>query len=441
MSSRAVTVQPTARVRGRVRLPGDKSISHRYALLAAVSSGTTLIHGYSTGGDCGSTLRCLQGLGAAIEDRREKRGEERGEAQSDGLEVRITGRGVGGLAPPFRTLDAGNSGSTMRMLSGILAGHPFRTVVDGDASLRRRPMRRVIVPLERMGARLEAEDGRPPLAVTGTSALRPIEFTPEVPSAQVKSAVLLAGLHADGITTVAESVLTRDHTERALEAFGATLTRQGTRVSLAGRQTLRGRELHVPGDISSAAFWMVAAAALPGSDVTLDDVGLNPTRTAILDVLRRMGALIDVSITREDAQEPIGSIRVRHGGFTDAVVTPQEVPGIIDELPVLAALAAQGGSLIVTGASELRVKESDRITALADGLRRLGADVDEQPDGFHVRGTRLTGGEADALGDHRLAMAFTIAALGATGASTIHDAGAADVSYPEFFSVLESLRA
>jgi 3-phosphoshikimate 1-carboxyvinyltransferase len=433
MPSRAVTVRPTARVRGRVRLPGDKSISHRYALLAALATGSSTIRGYSTGGDCASTLRCLRGLGVAIDDSR------------GGLEVRIEGRGLAGFVRPHETLDAGNSGSTLRMLAGILAAHPFRTAVDGDASLKRRPMRRVIVPLERMGARVESSDGRPPLVITGTETLTPIDFQPEVPSAQVKSAVLLAGLHAPGSTSVLEPIATRDHTERALTAFGATVRQSvspaGTRIALEGRQPLTGRTLDVPGDISSAAFWMVAAAALPGSDVVIEHVGLNPTRTAIIDILRRMGASIDTEITDERASEPIGTIRVRHGAFTAAEIAPDEVPGVIDELPVLAALAAQGGELVVTGAQELRVKESDRISALAEGLRQLGADIDERADGFHVRAHRLTGGEADAKGDHRLAMAFTIAALGANGPSTILDAGAADVSYPEFFAVLDSLRA
>lgn len=433
MSSRAVTVQPAARVRGRVQLPGDKSVSHRYALLGALATGTTTIDGYSTGGDCASTLRCLSGLGVSITRETAPDG--------TGLRVRVEGRGLAGLQPPSGPLDAGNSGSTMRMLSGILAAHPFTTVVGGDESLSRRPMRRVIVPLERMGARIASVDGRPPLTITGSRNLTAIDYTTEVPSAQVKSAVLLAGLHAPGTTSVTEAIATRDHTELALETFGVRVQRSGTTVSVAGGQTLTASQLVVPGDISSAAFWMVAAAALPGSDVTIEGVGLNPTRTGIIGVLRRMGAEIDVEPVPSNAAEPVGTIRVRHGGFTATEIAPEEVPGVIDELPVLAALAALGGELVVSGAAELRVKESDRITSLADGLRRLGARIDERPDGFHVRGGRLTGGTADALGDHRLAMAFSIAALGAAGPSTIEDAGAAAVSYPEFFSILDSLRA
>jgi 3-phosphoshikimate 1-carboxyvinyltransferase len=303
-------------------------------------------------------------------------------------------------------------------------------------------MRRIIDPLERMGARIGSSDGRPPLAIQGAALLRAIDFQTEVPSAQVKSAVLLAGLHADGESRVTEALQTRDHTERGLKAFGIDVRRDGLTVSVQGGQRGHGSTLTVPGDISSAAFWMVAAAALPGSEVTVEGVGLNPTRTAIIHVLRRMGAEIDVNEGQGPAAEPMGRVVVRHGRQHAVDIAPAEVPGLIDELPVLAALATHGGNLRVSGAEELRVKESDRIKDLAEGLRRLGADVDEFRDGFHVRGDRrLHGGEADARNDHRLAMAFAIAALGASGPTTIHDAGAAAVSYPEFFSVLESLRA
>jgi 3-phosphoshikimate 1-carboxyvinyltransferase len=425
-------------MRGQVRPPGDKAISHRYALLSALADGTSEIRGYSTGGDCASTVRCLRALGVTIE--------ETGR-DATGLTLSITGRGLGGLTAPAGILDAGNSGSTMRMLAGILSAHPFSTTMTGDDSLRRRPMRRVIVPLERMGARIASEDGRPPLSIQGTASIQPIDFAPEVPSAQVKTAVLLAGLHANGITTVQEPLATRDHTERALQAFGVRVEARGRSVSIRGGQRLEARNLEVPGDVSSAAFWMVAAAALPGSEIVIGPVGVNPTRTGILDVLRRMGADVRVDGVQMDSPgsnvgEPVGTIRVRHGRLGATVIEPSDVPGVIDELPVLGALATHGGELRVTGAQELRVKESDRISALADGLRRMGADIDELPDGFHVRGThRLRGGEVDAQNDHRLAMAFAVAALGAAGPTVIHDAGAAAVSYPEFFAVLESLRA
>jgi 3-phosphoshikimate 1-carboxyvinyltransferase len=402
-------------------------------LLGALATGTTHIDGYSTGSDCASTLRCLSDLGVDIQQTPSPSG--------SGLAVIIIGRGLGGLAPASKPLDAGNSGSTIRMLAGVLAAHPFVTIMGGDESLSQRPMRRVIIPLEQMGAVIGSDKGRPPLAVTGQQRLKAIDFSTEVPSAQVKSAVLLAGLHALGTTSVIEAITTRDHTELALKSFGVPVERHGTTVSVTGGQSLTGCSLSVPGDISSATFWMVAAAALPGSDVILEGVGLNPLRAPIINILRRMDATIDVTPTGTSGTEPVGTIRVRHGGFTSTTITPDEVPGVIDELPALAALAAQGGELTVSGAGELRVKESDRITSLADGLRQLGASIDEREDGFHVVGRRLTGGRADARGDHRLAMAFAIAALGASGPSVIDDAEVADVSYPEFFTILNSLRA
>lgn len=403
-------------------------------MLAAIADGSSVLKGYSTGADCASTLRCLRGLGVEIGDI--------GRDPARGLDLRVSGRGLRGLAAPAAMLDAGNSGSTIRMLSGILAAHPFKTTLTGDDSLRRRPMRRIIEPLERMGARFTSDDGRPPLTIEGTARPLSIVFAPEIPSAQVKSAVILAGLHADGTTSVREPLPTRDHTERALQAFGVSVGSVGNLVTIEGGQRLSGRDLTVPGDISSAAFWMVAAAALPGSEIVIEEVGLNPSRTSILDVLRRFGARVDTGASTEgDLGEPMGTIVVRHEMLRDITITPDEVPGVIDELPVLAALATHGGGLTVTGAQELRVKESDRISALADGLRRMGADIEEQADGFRVRATRrLRGGDVEAHEDHRLAMAFAIAALGASGPTTIHGAAAAAVSYPEFFSVLESLR-
>ena len=431
--SQTVMVHPTTRVRGRVRPPGDKSISHRYALFAALADGVSTISGYSTGGDCASTIVCLRALGIAV---------DHVGRDDSGLTIRVSGRGLRGFRPPETALDAGNSGTTMRIFSGVLAAHPFTTTITGDDSLRRRPMRRIIVPLERMGARIGSDQGRPPLTIQGTGTPVPIDFRTEVPSAQVKSAVLLAGLHADGVTRVTEEVQTRDHTERGLKAFGVDVDRQGLTVAIRGGQRLQAASLHVPGDISSAAFWMVAGSSLPGSEIVIEGVGLNPTRTAIIDVLRRMGADVTVEAGEPTRAEPTGRIVVRHGGLKPAEIVPAEVPGVIDELPVLAALATHGGELTVSGAQELRVKESDRISELARGLRLMGADIDEQPDGFHVRGhRRLRGGEVDARNDHRLAMAFAVAALGASGPTAIHDAGAAAVSYPEFFSVLESLRA
>lgn len=422
-------VSPARRVTGRVRVPGDKSISHRYALLAALARGRSRLTGYAPGADCASTLACLRHLGVQVDI-------EPGET---GATVLVRGRGLRGLTAPGTVLDAGNSGTTTRLLAGALAAHPFTAIITGDASLRGRPMRRVIEPLSRMGARFETTSGCAPLTITG-GPLTPIEFTPTVPSAQVKSAVLLAGVQTEGRTTVHEGVPTRDHTELALSAFGARVAVDGTAVSVEGRTELEAVDAAIPGDISSATFWAVAAAALPGSDVEIAGVGLNPSRTALLDVLARAGAHVERLPDEASSGEPRGTLRVRHAGLGPLVLTAADVPALIDELPALAAMAAMGGDLHVTGAGELRVKESDRIAALAAGLRALGAQVDEFPDGFHVRrGGRLTGGTADAAHDHRLAMAFAIAGLAASGPTSITGADAVAVSYPGFFETLAGL--
>jgi 3-phosphoshikimate 1-carboxyvinyltransferase len=421
-----VLVRPSARVRGRLQVPGDKSISHRYALLAALADGRSQIHHYAPGADCAATAACLRALGVSL--------------TLTGSEVTVDGRGLRGLSAPAATLDARNSGTTMRLMTGILAAHPFTSTLTGDESLRRRPMRRVMAPLTSMGARIEAVNERAPLTITGGD-LHPIDFSPSVPSAQVKSAVLLAGMQTEGTTIVRERVPTRDHTELALRAFGAALSivdRDG--LAIQGLAKLRAFEATVPGDVSSATFWAVAAAALPGSDVEIEDVGLNRSRTALFDVLRRAGARVDVEVERTEHGEPRGRVRVRHDGLRPLVLSPGEVPGIIDELPALAALATFDGELSVTGAGELRVKESDRISALAAGFRALGGEIEEAPDGFHIVGRRrLVGGHADAAGDHRLAMAFAIAALGASGSTTISGADAVTVSYPGFFEALDTL--
>ena len=425
---RTVVVHPANRVEGRVRVPGDKSISHRYALLAGLAHGRSYVHNYAPGGDCQATRACLEALGVSIT--------EAGTPSS----LCVIGRGCRGLSSPGRALDARNSGTTTRLLAGILSAHPFSSTIDGDDSLRARPMGRVVGPLTRMGARLETTDGHLPLIIHG-GRLVGIEFVPEVPSAQVKSAVLLAGLQAEGLTRVREPQPTRDHTERALQLFGATLRAGADGISLEGGQALSAVEATVPGDISSATFWAVAAAALPGSDVTIEGVGLNPSRTAILDVVARAGALVEIALRPgTPGGEPMGDVRVRFGDRCAIDISPAEVPALIDELPALAALGSFGGGIRVAGAGELRVKESDRITALATGLRALGADVDEWSDGFHVRpGVRLRGGTADSCHDHRLAMSFALAAVGASGPSTIVGAEAVDVSYPGFFEALELL--
>jgi 3-phosphoshikimate 1-carboxyvinyltransferase len=425
----ATTVRPARRVKGRVRLAGDKSISHRYALLAALANGPSTIERYSQGADCAATLDCLQKLGVDARVRR----------TDDSLTIEIAGRGLKGLRPSMSPLDAQNSGTTMRLMSGVLAAHAFVSTIKGDASLTRRPMGRVIDPLERMGARIESNDQRPPLTIHGAS-LKGITYQTQVPSAQIKSAILLAGLQAEGTTVVREPMPTRNHTELAFRAFGADVNVDGTTVEVKGGQALHGGHFIVPGDISSSAFWAAAAAALPGSDIEIENVGLNPTRTALLDVLRQAGAVVDSTVEREAGGEPSGRMRVRYGRPGSVILGAADVPGLIDEIPALAAWAATGGDLHVSGAGELRVKESDRISALVRGFQALGADVEEFRDGFHLRGSRkLRGGEADAAGDHRLAMAFAIAALGAEGPSVINGADSVAISYPEFFETLERL--
>ena len=430
----SVIVPPAARVHGRLTVPGDKSISHRYALLAALADGSSTITRYAPGADCASTLACLRALGVVVDGPHEGP-----DASPDDRIVTIEGRGIGGLIPPSDILDAGNSGTTLRLLSGVLAAYPFTSVITGDRSLRRRPMGRIIEPLSRMGATLNGHDERPPISIRG-AALRGIDFTPSVASAQVKTAVLLAGLHATGATTIREPHATRDHTERALPQFGIELTCQNGSLSVCGGQRPHGAQLTVPGDASSAAFWAAAAAALPPSDVTLNDVGLNPTRTGFLTLLEQLGARVELLDTSVVGGEPRGTIHIQHGCTKRLELDPNDVPGVIDELPVLAALATHGGELRVTGAGELRHKESDRISALATGLRGMGARIEEMEDGFHVFGAhRLQGGSADAAGDHRLAMAFAIAALGGEHPSEIRNAEVVDVSYPGFFDILTSL--
>jgi len=427
-SADSVTIAPQTRASGRIRVPGDKSISHRYAMLAALADGESSITGFSPGADCAATLECLRGLGVTI--RRTGPGS-----------MTILGRGVGGLQAPPQVLDALNSGTTMRLMSGIVAGHPFRSVLTGDASLQRRPMRRIIDPLTKMGARIDARDGRPPLTIDG-GALLGITHEPEVPSAQVKSGVLLAGLHASGRTRVVEVIPTRDHTERALEAFGVTVTRDANGVEIQGGQRLRAQTLTVPGDISGAAFWAALAGGTPGSSIHIDGVGLNLSRIAVLEVYRRAGVRVEFSRDEERAGEPVGTVSFSFAECESFTVDPDEVPLVIDEIPALAALAATmpaGRTFTVRGAGELRVKESDRISSLAAGFRALGAVVEEYDDGFTVEARPLTGGAVDAAGDHRLAMAFAIAATRASGPTTISGATSVDVSYPGFFDELARL--
>ncbi len=422
-------VTPATRLRGSVRLPGDKSISHRYALLGAIAEGTTRIRNYSAGEDCLSTLECLGGLGVPW--------------AHEGNEVTVAGTGLHGLKAPAETLNAGNSGSTMRMLAGILAAQPFTTRITGDESLSRRPMDRILRPLEAMGASVEARDGRyPPLEIRG-GRLRPIEYALPVASAQVKTCVLLAGLYAEGATVVREPVRTRDHTELALREFGAEVEVRERAITVRGPARLDARELEVPGDLSSAAFFLVAALLVEGSELVLEQVGLNPTRAGLLDFLAGMGAGVRIPNLGQRAGELVGDIVVRHGRVRGGVIEKGLTASLIDEIPVLAVLgAASEQGLEVRDAAELRVKETDRIATLAENLRRMGVSIEVRPDGFRVPGgQRFRAAELNSFGDHRIAMAAAVAALAADGESAIAGAEAAAVSYPGFFATLEGLRA
>jgi len=422
-------VRPARTISGSLEVPGDKSISHRYAMLASLAEGPSEITHFSAAADCRSTLDCFSRMGMKFD--------------LQGDRVRIEGAGIGGLRKPRRTLDAQNSGTTMRMLTGILAGQEFKSTLDGDASLRRRPMRRVMDPLAKMGARIEArEGGFAPLKIEGTR-LSSINYTLPVASAQVKSAVLLAGMFADGVTSVTEPVRTRDHTELALAEFGARVEHEGRTIRIHGRPELKGRKLRVPGDLSSAVFFLAAAMVLPESSLVIHHVGLNPTRSSVLDVLGSMGAPVSLVSIRSENGELIGDLSVRHEPLKGGTIEGDAIAQLIDELPAIAVLGPYTEQGIeIRNAAELRVKESDRISVLVENLRRMGAKVDELPDGLRVAGRpagQLHGAEIEPHGDHRMAMAFAIAALGAKGDTTIRDAECAAVSYPDFFPALERL--
>jgi 3-phosphoshikimate 1-carboxyvinyltransferase len=420
-----IVIHPARNIVGAVHLPGDKSISHRYAMLGALAQGTTRLRNFSTGADCASTLGALAAVGVTI------RREENGAVEIEGSPWR----------EPHSALDCGNSGSTMRMLSGLLAGQAFSSELAGDESLSRRPMARVIEPLTKMGAHIEARPGgRPPLRITG-GKLQAIDYKLPVASAQVKTAVLFATLFAQGTSTVEEPVRTRDHGELALQAFGADLTRDGNRVTMSGGQKLHAIEALIPGDISSAAFFLCAAALFRESNLLLDAVLMNPTRAALLDVLMGMGCRISVINLEEHHGELVGSVAVKGAELKGSTISGALSAVLIDELPVLAAIAPYTRDGIeIRDARELRVKESDRIAAVAANLRAMGATVEERQDGLRVPGgQQLHGAEVDSAGDHRIAMAFAVAALRATGDTLIRGAGAAQISYPEFFTTLEAL--
>jgi 3-phosphoshikimate 1-carboxyvinyltransferase len=423
-------VWPAKRVQGRLTLPGDKSISHRAAMIAALADGVTNISNFSTAQDCASTLSCLSQLGVAI--------------QRHEHEVSITGRPT--LLEPNAPLDCGNSGSTIRMLAGLLATEDLTAVLTGDESLSSRPMNRIIEPLELMGAKFEANNGRPPLKIEGTTTSTSITYKLPVASAQVKSAILFAALKTRGLTQVVETSLSRDHTERLFNGFGVSVTSEGLTVSLNGPQRFKAGPIRIPGDVSSAAYFVAAAMLLENSDLTISEVGLNPTRAKYLSVLSSWGGNIEVQNLPEEKNEPVGVVKVT--GRTHTLPSPKArvlnrpiIPSVIDELPLLAVVGSQiPGGIEIRDAGELRLKESDRLQATAHNLKQMGASVEEFPDGMRVTGpTQLHGTEIDSFGDHRIAMAFSVAALIADGPSEIRGADCVNISFPEFFSLLDSI--
>jgi len=423
---KSVLIRPAKALRGSVRLPGDKSISHRYAMLGGIAEGDTRLENFSTGADCASTLGCLRTLGVQWE--------------RNGNSVVIHGKGPK-LQAPTTFLDCGNSGSTIRMLSGILAGQDFSCELRGDESLSRRPMARIIKPLEMMGAKFaSSEGGRPPLRLTG-GHLKAIDYKLPVASAQVKTSLLFAGLYADGTTRVEEPIQTRDHGELALQAFGARVERLMREVSIAGGQKLRAIEAVVPGDISSSAFFLCAAALFPNSQLLVPGLLLNPTRARLLDFLIGLGLRITMSGLEEQHGELVGSLQVEGGMLKGARISGGDTAALIDEIPVLAAIAPYSEEGIeIRDARELRVKESDRIASVATNLRLMGAEVEEFDDGLRVPGgQKLHGASLDSFGDHRIAMAFAVAALRAEGETEIKGADAAVISFPEFFQTLDSV--
>ena len=421
-------VQPGGTLKGEARVPGDKSISHRSIMLGSIAEGSTRVTGFLNAEDCLSTMKSFQAMGVSIE------------GPVDGR-VTIHGVGLPGLKAPTQDLYLGNSGTSMRLLSGLLSGQPFDSVLTGDLSLSKRPMKRVTDPLRTMGARIDTtEKGTSPLHINGGSNLKGIHYDMPVASAQVKSCLLLAGLYAEGTTSVREPAPTRDHTERMLQGFGYAVKREGDTVSVTSGGKLTACDIDVPSDISSAAFFMVGASIAKDADVVLKHVGINPTRTGVIDILRLMGAHIDILDPREAGGEPVADIRIRSSQLQGIEIPEELVPLAIDEFPVLfVAAACAEGETRLTGAEELRVKESDRIQVMADGLRILGVDATPTPDGMVVRGGSISGGEVESHGDHRIAMAFSIAGLRATGSITIHDCANVNTSFPTFVSLAHRL--
>ena len=430
-------VRPARRIEGEAAPPGDKSISHRAALLNTIAQGVAHVSNFCVGDDRTSMLRCLRGLGAAI--RRHRRCRISGADEC--FEVR--GRGTGGLSEPRSVLNAGNSGTTMRLVAGLSAAQPFFTVITGDRSLTNRPMGRIITPLRAMGATISgrSDDSLAPLAVRGGGLLG-IDYTLPVASAQLKSCILIAGVHADGETTVRQPARSRDHTERMMRAMGADIDVDGLNVTVR-RSELSSVDTRVPADVSGAAFWLVAGCGHPNAKIRIRGVGLNPTRTGALDVLRAMGGRISVENVREEQGEPSADLVAESSALSGVDISGDIVPRVIDELPVLALAACLAtGTTTIRDAKELRVKESDRIAATVDGLSRMGADVREREDGMEIRGgARLAGAACSSFGDHRIAMTMAVAGLMAQGETTIDGAEAASVSYPGFWDTLSALRA
>src|SRR5262245_48312091 len=420
-------IDPVSRIEGDVEMPGDKSISHRLAMIGSIAEGTTRIQNFAASADSHSTLACLERLGVRF--------------QESGSTVEIAGKGLAGLARPKTVLDAANSGTTVRLMSGILSACPFESTFVGDDSLSRRPMNRIMTPLRQFGARLTARDDNfLPLTVAG-GALRAIDYELPVASAQVKSAIVLAGLHARGKTRVREPIPTRNHTEIALREFGATVDSDGGVIEIEGGQPLAGRDVTVPGDVSSAAFFIAAALAAPVARLRIREVGLNPTRTGFINLLEEMGARITIEGLRVGGGEPIGNVIVENSTLSGMVVEKQWIGNVIDEIPVLAILGTQTRHGIrFRDAAELRTKETDRISAIADNLRALGVHVEEFPDGLFVPGGQMIGGGVvDSRGDHRIAMAFAVAGLFAKSPVTIRGASCVAVSFPGFFELLRQI--
>ena len=422
-------VEPAASVVGHVAVPGDKSISHRAVMLGAIGEGETRVRGFGRGGDTEATVRAMRALGIRIDDVAED-------------ELIVYGKGLRGLTAPANPIDCENAGTLIRLVCGILVGQEGRFELTGDESLSARPMERIAAPLRRMGAHVVTTDGHAPIVIEGSDALRGMEYALPVASAQVKSAVLLAGLYAAGATTVVEPAPTRDHTELMLEAAGVQVRRRPTSVTVQPARALRLGEVEVPGDVSSAAPLLVAAAIVPGSDVTVHGLGLNPRRTGLLDVLERMGARIAVYNRRRAGAEPVGDVQIQHAELVATRVDAAEVPLLVDELPLLALAASHArGETVVAGAGELRLKETDRVEAVADALRACGAHVHARPDGWTIAGVpaRLRGGRVDARGDHRIAMLGAVAGLASREGVEIVGADSVAISFPGFYDMVEAL--